>query len=145
MWVQYLPDIILCTPPGTEAGEAMIYTDKLLPERRVLDQYFTPRADVERCLSVVQGKPYKILDPAAGRGAWGEVARLRWPEATIWGVEIDGELQRPPDYTCWLQGDFLTADLPCWNLDLIIGNPPYSENAAEKFVRKAIPLLAFGG
>lgn len=122
----------------------MIYTDKPIPDRRPNDSYWTPEWAVEMCLDLVQGKPRSMLDPAAGGGVWGKVARERWPDALIIGNEIDRDLPKHPAYSQWVRSDFLGTNYR-ERFDLIVGNVPYSEGAAERFVRRSLPLLSFGG
>jgi hypothetical protein len=71
--------------------------------------------------------PLRILDPGAGSGPWGAVARQLWPDAFIVGVELDKHHPPHPAYNEWYVGD------------LIIGNPPFKP--AEAFVRHAATRL----
>lgn len=116
----------------------------VLPERRPLDSYITPRATVDQMLDLVQGTPRSVLDPCAGPGVFGQAARVRWPAAHISGVEINQELPAHPDYQYWDRCDFLAVRFR-ERFDLVISNPPYSNGAAEAFVRRGLSFLGFGG
>lgn len=97
--------------------------------------------------------PQRILDPGAGAGIWGKVAREIWPQAYIVGVELNKAPN--PDanvYDWWHDGvDYREFD-PGIGFDLVIGNPPYGKSdgkkdrkLAEKFVRRSISFLNPGG
>jgi hypothetical protein len=112
-------------------------------ERHPHDFYATPRPFVEASLDLLPAlTPRRILDPGAGDGMWGMVARERWPDAHILGYEIR-DVPWPAAYASWTVGgaDYLGMVRP--NADLVIGNPPYS--LAEAFVRAALHDLFPGG
>lgn len=125
-----------------------IVTDKPLPERREHDFYPTDLGTITSVLDRFRhtpgtGRHYqyprRVLDPGAGSGNWGKVARDMFPIAHITGCELR-EVPRPSDYNDWLIGDFLKLYeglFPAFNL--IMGNPPFK--AAEAFVRTGLPLL----
>lgn len=120
----------------------MIITTKLLAPRKRRDWYPTHRRDVRLALGMLPPwlNPTRILDPGAGTGVWGDVARERWPQARIVGAELSTE---PPTaaYDAWRHGDFLT--MPFYErFDLVIGNPPY--NIAEDMIRRSLDLIADG-
>jgi len=108
--------------------------------RARFDEYHTPRAFVETALALVEGTPCMIMDPGAGSGVWGEVARAKWPAARIHGVEIQ-PVPKPAAYDDWIVTDYRTDGL--YGFDLIMGNPPFV--IAEAFVRHSIEKLNFGG
>jgi predicted RNA methylase len=106
----------------------IIYSTKPLQARKKLDHYPTPSGLVRASLGLPQinPSPIKILDPGAGTGVWGSIARGRWSESFITGVETQ---PCPPNgkYDIWYSGDFFrwSAANARERYDLIIGNPPY--------------------
>lgn len=128
----------------------IIYSTKALQPRRQYDHYPTPSGLVRAALQLVPDgmSVERILDPAAGTGVWGAVARERWPEAFIEGVEIQPCLPNQK-YDSWKIDNFFSfVEAHNGPYDLIIGNPPYGKpvkNMAELFVRGCIPLLSDTG
>lgn len=142
---------------------ATIYLSKTpkanLPSRRLFDFYPTETKHIRAVLRLIPTgfHPHWILDPGAGDGAFGKVARERWQDANIVGIEYRW-VARPTSYDYWMiRTSFLLRDpqaLPKDEayFDLIIGNPPYGKDgdlkddlAAEKFVRRSLELLRPGG
>jgi hypothetical protein len=85
----------------------------------------------------------RILDWCAGPGAWAQVARARWPQATITTVELVPSerryLERVADHV--LIGDWRLA-LAHGPYDLVIGNPAFSQLlAAHGRPHRAAPVL----
>lgn len=123
-----------------------IRPDTPLPKRRELDFYPTPPGAVRDALDLVARDgftPTRILDPGAGEGRWGEIARTRWPEAHLTGVELR-DVTPAPVYDQWHAGAFQGAlGALSGPYDLVMGNPPYRE--AEAFVRAGLDLLDDGG
>lgn len=130
-----------------------IYCDtSKLPERRLFEYYPTGLLTVRQILGCYQHTksvdshcqhPRRILDPGAGCGSFGKVARELWPQAEITGCELR-DIPVPVAYDRWHTGDFVKLYVkPVPVYDLIIGNPPFRE--AEPFVRTALPLLVPGG
>ncbi len=121
------------------------------PARREADYYPTPLWVIEEALNLVEGLPERILDPGAGEGQWGAVARQRWPLSYVEGVEVREIGARPKDYDLWTTGDFLDNPVdqqgyhwpPIGPFDLVMGNPPYAHS--EAFVRHGLSLLREGG
>jgi hypothetical protein len=125
---------------------ALIFTTKELPPRRPDDFYPTSPETVQQALALVSRDgftPTRILDPGSGEGAWGAVARKRWPPAHITGVELR-DVAPHPAYDVWLTTSFLTSSavLPS-TFSLVAGNPPYRD--AEAFIRAGLELLEEGG
>lgn len=128
-----------------------IYINKntTLPERIPFEHYATERTLIRAAL--FDYGPLKaplILDPGAGDGRWGAIAREFYPRAIIDGVEIR-DLPMPAGFNGWHQWDFLDfcSSIP---YDLILGNPPYGPKVggvsmAECFIRHAWKMLAPGG
>ena len=118
----------------------IITTDKVMRPRDPDDFYPTPAALIQTALQRVgelfgiDDRPDTILDPGAGDGAWGKVARNVWPRAHIQGVELR-TVAAPDAYDGWRTEDFRLFDPPR-EYDLVMGNPPYK--FAEAFVPKVL-------
>lgn len=122
-----------------------VVTDKVLPDRRDSDFYPTDSGTVRSVLRDISCNlnPRDILDPGAGGGVWGTVARGVWPKSRITGMEIR-DVPKPEDYDGWIcPVDFLTKPVYPGGYDLVMGNPPYAH--AESFVRKGLEYLRPGG
>lgn len=128
-----------------------IRSDTTLPERIPFEHYATERTLIRAALADYgpYKVPHSILDPGAGDGRWGAVAREFYPKAIIDGVEIRDLPMPVVGYDRWHQWDFLdfSSNIP---YNLIIGNPPYGPKVngvsmAECFIRHAWNLLAPGG
>lgn len=124
-----------------------------LPDRPAYDQYKTEPNLVRAAYQaywpeLADCQPNRILDPGAGEGVWGSVAREAWPESNITGVELQS-LPHPPAYDAWRPGqdyrDWAATFLSVTNLkyDLVVGNPPYRH--AEEFIQRSWQLLKPGG
>lgn len=121
----------------------IITTDKEMRERDPHDFYPTPSALCVAALNLLPKyfTPRRVLDPGAGAGVWGEVARARWSEAYMVGVELRDDATPNAAYDDWQTGDFMLYGGSGY--DLVIGNPPYKY--AEKFIRLSNEMLAPGG
>lgn len=125
-----------------------IVTDKPLPPRHEADFYPTDLGTVGRILDRYRllpsrnrhyQYPRRILDPGAGTGNWGRVARDYFPISHITGAELR-DTWKPPDYNEWVLGDFPKCYAGLFpSYDLVMGNPPFK--VAEEFVRVGLPLL----
>jgi len=142
---------------------ATIYLSKTpkdqLPKRHAFDHYVTEAKHVRAVLRLIPSNfnPTWILDPGAGTGSFGVVARQRWQNAIIVGIEYR-PTSRPKAYDFWLhctsyllRESGVNPDDEAY-FDLIIGNPPYGKDgderdnhAPEKFVRRSLELLRPGG
>lgn len=118
----------------------IITTTKQMRPRDPLDHYPTPLALCRDALALIPDERpvISILDPGAGTGPWGRVARERWTTATIEGVEVNAERPQAVGYSTWHHADFLSWQAPANSYDLVIGNPPYK--FAEAFVRRSLEL-----
>jgi hypothetical protein len=130
-----------------------------LPERAENDRYITPRLECEQAFAMLmkwqplwcslqparsttgQSRPPYILDPGAGPGIWGTVARDIWPEALIHGIEIQDQ-PRPRAYDRYDIGRF-PGDHSVSGYDLVVGNPPFDQ--ANLFVEESLKRLRQGG
>jgi len=127
--------------------------------RRRLGAYYTPARVVEAALDAL-GPPAgaRVVDLACGDGAWLVAAGARWPDATLEGIDVDGEALRSADRrlssrAVLRQGDGL--ELAVAPADLIVGNPPWGigrghhvrrgVESASRFVERALALLRPGG
>lgn len=129
-----------------------IVTDRPLPPRHAHDYYKTDLGTVSRILDKYRHQssdtrhyqyPQRVLDPGAGSGAWGQIARDFFPMTYLTGCELR-DVPKPPDYNEWLVGDFTKLYEGLFpTFHLIMGNPPFS--LAEEFVKVGMPLLHKGG
>lgn len=97
---------------------------------------------------------YRVLDPGAGTGVWGQAARqLGGPFEYSAIVGVEGRnVPKPDGYNAWVIEDFLSET---WadNYDVVMGNPPYGRdhnnrkipNLAELFIRHSMTALRDGG
>lgn len=117
--------------------------------------YPTPPKLIERMMKKIQGNPFRILEPSAGkgdiikaleRGYWDEDIGHRGGHRefhNIWAIEKDEDLQavlRGKNIKI-LDSDFLTFSGPD-KFDLIIANPPFDEG--DKHLLKAIDIMYSG-
>jgi hypothetical protein len=132
-------------------GEISVAAGTPLPPRDPDDYYRTPvytiRSTYNKLFELMpalndQRSRLSILDPGAGDGCWGEVARDIWPEAKICGVE-----RRPVSphncYNEWLVGDYPEVGGQDRMFDLIIGNPPFKY--CQQFISAGLNQLEYGG
>jgi len=110
--------------------------------RKKHNQYFTPRQVVRFALSLVPTRKVStIIDPAMGDGAFLLEAGKVWPEASVFGVDIDPDIvahmrRRVPPKFHLFTGDSLRRStfangafrpiLDAGGFDLVLGNPPFS-------------------
>lgn len=111
------------------------------PHRRADDVYETATGAVEAALETVRCFPQRILDIGAGGGAWGRVARRRFPSAHITGVEVRS-LGRPVAYDEWHVGDYRRFS-PTSGYDLVMSNPPFK--CATECLLRSFKHLNEGG
>lgn len=108
-------------------------------ERDVRDFYPTPIELVRNALELIDHDPIYILDPCAGLGVWGGVARRKW--AGAWIVGVDQFFSTPQrDYDRWINQDFRSFMPNDEQYDLIVMNPPF--NIALEFIQHARLHLA---
>jgi hypothetical protein len=136
--------------PCIPIGEISVAAGTPLPERDPDDYYRTPVHTITSTYNMLftlttqydrKNDLIKILDPGAGDGCWGEVARDIWPRAPIVGVERR-DVPRHNCYTEWHQGDYPEV---CGDreFDLIVGNPPFKY--CEEFIARGLEQLSYGG
>lgn len=109
--------------------------------RDVLDRFYTADRLAAACVSVLPtAAPYRIVEPSVGGGAFVRASLSRWPNAEITGVDIDPEAAGRFEVERFLLGDWLTISRsdPPRNVDLVLGNPPYSH--AEAHVRASLAV-----
>lgn len=134
----------------------IVLTNKEMRPRDKFDHYPTPEGLIVQLfkqLKEAKLNPKAILDPGAGDGVWGKVARFFYPESYIRAMEIRSvdELETPnADLLSWYDAYYDGVDylephevLDAFKYDLIIGNPPY--RYAEEFVRRSHELLINDG
>lgn len=131
-------------------GEISVAAGTPLPSRDPDDFYRTPeytiRSTYAKLIDMTPGLHSKrsrlrMLDPGAGDGCWGEVARELWPEAFITGVERR-DVPRHNCYDEWLVGDYPEVGGEGY-YDLIIGNPPFKY--CQQFITHGLGQLEYGG
>lgn len=115
--------------------------------RKSLGQYFTPRQIREVLISKLPKniKNPKILDPGCGTGEFLLTAKKYFPNAELFGWDIDKNLIEIS------RKNAPTANLKCINsleneqydyFDLVIGNPPYFEfKPSEKIRNKFYSII----
>ncbi|MEV1108944.1 Eco57I restriction-modification methylase domain-containing protein [Micromonospora sp. NPDC049751] len=120
--------------------------------RRQLGTFFTPpaivRYMVDAVLAILRERPYYIVDPGAGVGAFTVSARQIWPTSTTISVDLNvvtlgllaarvdsrvkGRSKKghgpvelvPQDYLEWISRDWPKLEGP----RLVLGNPPYTRH-----------------
>ncbi len=129
---------------GNEAGLTRATLDYLarapLARRKALGQFFTPEALRRELLDGLRlRRGARVLDPGCGTGEFLLSARRLWPDAELFGCEVDPELAaiarrlvpgahvRACDA---LQEPFRPA------FDAVIGNPPYFEFKPPQEIRR---------
>lgn len=99
--------------------------------------FFTPAALVQEVLGRVQAylpphRPLAIIDPACGAGAFLAGARERFPQASLWGLELSAAsaaIARERTGATILEADALRGGaqaLPSHPFEVWVGNPPYN-------------------
>jgi type I restriction enzyme M protein len=143
---------------------------KAMGRRRKLAQYFTPQPVAAFALDALvafgfsKARP-RVVDPACGEGVFLAEARKRFPDAEVWGCDLDEGLAARwqaagldgPHTHLRIQDGLL--DAPLWGVgaghfDLVLGNPPYGlgmarpgrgEPVEAHFVRRFVDLARPGG
>jgi len=95
-----------------------------------LDKFYTKKAIVERCVSVLDFDKYEVIvEPSAGSGAFLEYL----PKNKTVALDIE------PDISSIIKMDFLDTRPPLNYKYLVIGNPPFGKNSslAKKFFNHA--------
>ena len=138
--------------PCIPIGEISVAAGTELPERIPLDHYPTPDytvlSAVRKLLELTPDYPshqkFGILDPGAGDGIWGQIAREIWPKATIYGVELR-DVDKPTSYDLWdCPSEFVSRSVRYHTtFELVIGNPPFAH--AEEFIVNSLNLLRTNG
>lgn len=115
------------------------------------DRYYTPAWVVRQCfqyatfgsLESIIDRPQRILDPGAGRGAFVDAARAKYPNAIITAQDLDPGVGPWPSATISnCAQNFLE-----WNtdkaqsFDLVVGNPPYK--LAQKFLEHSLRMSRY--
>src|SRR5512135_2636247 len=146
---------------GGALGVKVFHHDMMRPlargsaERKALGAYYTPGALVEAALAWLP-RPERVADLACGDGAWLAAAGRRWPQAALYGVDIDAEAaaaarRRVPgaaievaDGTRWRGGVDCVVGNPPWGAGRI-GNVRRGAESVSAFVDAAVENLAPGG
>jgi type I restriction-modification system DNA methylase subunit len=138
----------------------------LARDEETLAQYFTPQAVVRFAFDALEtlgmaDAPEAIIDPACGDGEFLLEARRRFPDADIWGTDVDPRLERrwrergldgPRDHMTVRDG-LARAAGGADRFDLVVGNPPYGlgmsrpkgrEPIEVQFLRRFVGLAGDG-
>lgn len=131
-------------PPFRPASAAWL-AQKDAAARKPLGQYLTPRAVRQRLLDLVGSLPprARVLDPGAGSGEFLLDVKERWPDAALFGFEVDPDLAdlcRGAHGLAGVRTCDALAEPAAPEFDLVIGNPPYYELA-----QSAAPVLRYSG
>ncbi len=108
------------------------------------DFFETPIDLVTACLSkMAHWQPKTVLDVGCGTGVWGRAAREAWPDAALYGVDIENRMRGDGPYDKFYQNDF--RDIDPGKFDMVVGNPPYSSkgnrNLAANLVMHGLDCL----
>jgi len=120
----------------------IITTTKQLRPRTAHDFYPTPIELCYSALRLINTHPYRVYDPGAGDGVWGDAARILWDDTFIEGCDLRN-IPQPTAYDHWTnQCDYLKTDFR-FPFDVIMGNPPY--RYAEQFIRQSLRFVRPSG
>lgn len=110
-----------------------------MEKKKGLGQVFTPPGAVEAALNLLQDIcPERIIDPSCGAGDFLLSAALRWPQASIKGIDIDPLALAVAKTNLDLEG--ISCDLLLANAlmvsyeekyDLVVGNPPWGSKLSH--------------
>lgn len=106
-------------------------------EKKLRGAYFTPQSVVQRTIEAVlplvpTKTRLRVVDPSCGAGAFLTAAHQRWPEAELWGFDVDSiaahHCRTRLPHAHIAVADALTTSLPPRNgaFELWLGNPPYN-------------------
>jgi len=112
----------------------------------------------------LRGGRLRIVDPACGEGVFLREARARFPEAELWGCDLDAglavawtEFAHRPGVHLVVQDGLVDAPLlgvGAESFDLVVGNPPYGfdvprerrgERIEVSFLKRFVELARLGG
>lgn len=111
--------------------------------RKEYNQYFTPEFAVEKALSLIPKIDIKnIIDPAVGNGVFLRLSSEKWPEAKLFGIDIDNKVitnlrklglnnfffktANSLRIETWRENPEINKVLLQRGFDLVVGNPPFS-------------------
>lgn len=112
-----------------------------------LQYYPTPVETVNRIIGDLYiDKGDKVLEPSCGCGRILDGIKKAYPEAKLWGIEVDAEraaMAKAKGHNVYV-GNFLEA-VPEAKYDRVIMNPPFYGTHYAKHVRHALKFLKPGG
>ncbi|MEO0600371.1 MAG: ParB N-terminal domain-containing protein [Myxococcota bacterium] len=116
--------------------------------RAEFDAYYTPQLHADACVRWLGERfksPRRVLEPAVGDGAWARAARERWPDARIYGLDVDAGARGLNDsaLTKSMCGDFMALhgeDPAERHYDFIIGNPPYKPDLLLPWLARSLKM-----
>lgn len=132
---------------AVEAGK--VEGDASVTVRKHLDQYYTPQKVADALVAHYLTrfpKPDFVIEPSVGKGAWSRAINEQAQPKHILGIDLEDHSEG--SLFCdnqFLNRDFLQYDPIATGLpvDLVIGNPPYSEALAH--AEHALSLVQNGG
>lgn len=108
------------------------------------DAFYTPPSVAERLADAIVGSPKSVLDPSVGDGSLLVAASRRWPDADMYGLDIDGDQlkQNRQSHPHWNLGrmDMFSsrsrAASRIWNglhgsVECAVLNPPFSYRGGQ--------------
>lgn len=121
--------------------------------RDELDRHFTPvplaKIVVEAvgnvCQAVLGRAPRLIVEPSVGSGNMVRAARERWPEARIFGVDVDPHAEGRRLVDEFVEHDWLTLDWTPNSMDCIVGNPPFTGRTGVAHVQRCLEVASVVG
>lgn len=122
--------------------------------RKRLGAWYTPVELVDHLTrltlrGVRRDRPLTVLDPACGDGRFlASAARLLGPDCVLIGVDVDplavAATRAALPMATVIEGDARLLDWARWNIDVVIGNPPFLSQMASATSRGGAPSIGGG-
>lgn len=110
-----------------------------------LDRFYTPDGLARACLATWGWRGVRsVVEPSVGGGAFARAVRARWPGARIVGADIDPAAAGLALCDTALVGSWpeLVEGGHIERPDIVVGNPPFTDDAALRHVEAALDLGA---